>query len=243
MTDEQLHRKLVAKRLIIVAVILLIAAGGLLYYRSTNLPALAQYRSLKAQEASLEGQVQQLQTDNAAKQAIIEENGRSLVSFSDDQNVFVTRATDLALQNGVKVTELSVSSVWSEGSMSGQTARVEVEGSLGGVRGFVSQYCDPTVTNRITHISCRPTDDYPWMSRYMDQLNVLGWLDLKDEEAKFATELQDYYRQQNQQALNEGESVMQFVDPNATRPSITLDDMFKDFTFKMYIQVDFLGRQ
>ena len=243
MTDEQLHRRLIAKRLLIIAVLLLLAAAGLLYYRSTQLPALAQYRSLRAQEASLEQRVQQLQNDNASKQSIIEENGRTLVSFAEDRNVFVSRASDLAVSNGVVVTELSVSSVWSEGSMAGQTARVEVEGSLAGVRGFISQYCDPSVTNRITHISCRPKEDYPWMARYIDELQVLKWLDLTAEEQKYASEVQELYRQQQQEILNGGGSVENLIDPYATEPSITLDDMFKDFTFKLYLEVDFLGRQ
>lgn len=242
MTDEQLHRRLVSQRLLIVAVILLLAAAGLLYYRSTQLPGLANYRALRAQEASLEQEVQNLQSQVATVSSTIEENGRSLVSFTEDRNVFVTRASDLAVKWGVILDELSVSGVWNEGSMAGQTARVQVRGSLQGVRGFIDEYCDPNVTNRITHVSCRPTDDYPWMSRYIDDLTVLNWLDLSEEEALYLGELQELRRQQQQALLNGGETV-EFYDPTATRPSITLDDMFKDFTFRLYLEVDFLGRQ
>ena len=242
MTDEQLHRRLVAQRLLIVAVILLLAAAGLLYYRSTQLPGLANYRALRAQESSLEQEVQNLQSQVSTVSATIEENGKSLVSFNDDRNVFITRASDLAVKYGVIMDELSVSDVWTEGSMAGQTARVQVRGSMQGVRGFLSEYCDPTVTNRITHVSCRPTDEYPWMTRYIDDLNVLGWLDLSEEESLYLGELQELRRQQQQAALNGGESV-EFYDPTQTRPSIKLDDMFKDFTFRLYLEVDFLGRQ
>lgn len=241
MTDEQLHRRMISKRLLIISAFLILLGAGLLYFRSTKIPELNAYRSAKAQESGLQSKVSSLQADIASKTNTINENGKQLVSFTEDKIVFINRASELATEHGVEMNEISVSDVWTEGQMSGMTTRVEVEGTLAGVRGFISNYCNVAYTNRITNVSCRPSDKYPWMYRYIDDLKVLQWLDLSEEEDKFKTEEQEYRRQQQQEILNNGGSVSD--TSNQEDRSITLDDMFKQFTFKLYIQVDFLGRQ
>ena len=50
-------------------------------------------------------------------------------------------------------------------------------------------------------------------------------------------------RQQQQEILNNGGSIENFDALAGQIKSITLDDMFKDYRFKLYLQVDFLGRQ
>lgn len=243
MTDEQLHRRLISKRLLIVAIILLLASAGLLYYRSTRLPELESYKAAKAQEAGLQAQVQQLQTDLSSKTATIEENGKHLISFSEDNTVFVNRASTLASKYSLGMNSLSVSGVWNEGTMAGMTAQVEVQGTLDGIRGFISEYCDPNYTNRIISVACRPDEDYPWLSRYIDDLNVLDWLDLTAEFEKYANEEDELRRQQGQEILNNGGTILDITTEEDTNRALTLDDMFKQFTFNLYIEVDFLGRQ
>lgn len=90
-------------------------------------------------------------------------------------------------------------------------------------------------------MSCRPTDDYPWIQRYIDDLNVLDWFDLTEEESKYENEASEQRRQQQQEILASGGSVETLNQD--TERSITLDDMFKAYNFKLYIEVDFLGRQ
>ena len=89
MTDEQLHRRMISKRLLIVSVLLLLLGAGLLYYRFYRQPELQQYRAQKAQETSLQSQITQLQATNGQMSATIEENGKELVSFSEDKIKYI----------------------------------------------------------------------------------------------------------------------------------------------------------
>lgn len=243
MTDEQLHRRMISKRMLIVSVLLLILAGGLLYYRQYRQPDLQAYRAQKAQEQSLQSQITSLQASVGQMSATIEETGKELVSFSEDKIVYINLASELSAKHGVNINELSVSDVWNEGQMAGMTTVVEVEGNLEGVRGFISDYCGVNYTNRITKIACRPDDRYSWMYRYIDDLQILQWFDLGPEYDLFETEDAESKRQQQQEILNNGGSVEDLAALEKVVKSITLDDMFKDYTFKLYLQVDFLGRQ
>lgn len=137
MTDEQLHRRMISTRLLIVAVVLLLAAAGMLYYRSYRQPELVNYRSLKAQEEGLQNTITSMQSEVASRQASIDQNGQQLVSFSEDRNVFVTRAAELAQTCGVGMPKFSVSKEWNEGSMGGMTVQIEIEGGIEGIRNFL----------------------------------------------------------------------------------------------------------
>lgn len=243
MTDEQLHRRMISKRLLIVSVVLVLLGCGLLYYRFYRQPDLQSYRAQKSQERGLESQIQQLQSENSVLSATIEENGKQLVSFSEDKIVYINLASELSTKWGVTINELSVSDVWNEGQMAGMTTVVEVEGKFEDVRGFINEYCGVNYTNRITRIACRPDDRFSWMHRYIDDLQILKWFDLSDEFERFLSEDSEAKRQLQQEILNNGGSVEDLLQLEEVIHSITLDDMFKDFTFKLYLQVDFLGRQ
>ncbi len=243
MTDEQLHRRMVSKRMLIVSLLLVVLSAALLYYRYYRQPELASYRSQKAQEQQLQGQIQSLQGSVGQMTATIEETGKELVSFSEDKIVYINLASELSTKHHVNINELSVSDVWTEGQMAGMTTVVEVEGSLEGVRGFISDYCGVNYTNRITKIACRPDDRYAWMHRYIDDLQILQWFDLGPEYELFETEDAEAKRKLQQEILNNGGTVEDLEALENAIKSITLDDMFKDYTFKLYLQVDFLGRQ
>lgn len=243
MSDQQLHRRMVSKRLLIISVLLVILGCALYYVKIYYDPTLAAYRSQKSQEAGLQSQIDSLQSSIAGMSATIEETGKQLVSFSEDKIKYINLASELSSKYEVTINELSVSDVINQGQMSLMTTVVEVQGDLEGVRGFISDYCSQSYTNRITKISMRPNDRYDWMHRYIDDLLVLPWFDLTDEISKWEEENAEAIRQQQQEILNAGGSVQDVEALNAKEHSITLDDMFKSYEFKLYLQVDFLGRQ
>lgn len=243
MSDQQLHRRMVSKRLLIVSVLLILLGCGLYYVKIYYDPTLAAYRSQKAQEQGLQSQITALQADIAQKTATIEETGKQLVSFSEDKIKYINLASELAGKYDVNINELSVSDVFNQGQMSLMTTVVEVQGNLEGVRGFISEYCNQNYTNRITKISMRPDDRYQWMHRYIDDLLVLPWFDLDAEKQLWEEENAEAIRQQQQEILNAGGTVADLEAFNQRVHSITLDDMFKSYTFKLYLQIDFLGRQ
>lgn len=243
MSDQQLHRKMVSKRLLIVSVLLILLGCALYYVKIYYDPQLANYRSQKAQEEGLQSQITSLQANIGSMSSTIEETGKELVSFSEDKIKYINLASELSSKYEVNINELSVSDVFNQGQMSMMTTVLEVEGDLEGVRGFISDYCSQNYTNRITKISMRPNDRYDWMHRYIDDLLVLPWFDLTKEITLWEEENAEAIRQQQQDILNAGGSVSDFDALNQRDKSITLDDMFKSYTFKLYLQVDFLGRQ
>ncbi len=243
MSDEALHRRMVSKRLLIISALLILLGCGLYYVKIYYEPTLTAYRVQKAQEAGLQSQIANLQAAVGNMTSTIEETGKELVSFSEDKIKYINLASELSVKYEVAVNELSVSDVINQGQMSMMTTVVEVEGDLEGVRGFISEYCSQDYTNRITKISMRPNDRYDWMYRYIDDLQVLPWFDLTEEQAMWEEENAEYIRQQQQEILNAGGTVEDIDGLLGTVHSITLDDMFKNFTYKLYLQVDFLGRQ
>ena len=243
MSDEALHRRMMSKRLLIISVLLILLGCGLYYVKIYYDPMLSAYRAQKAQEAGLQQQIESLQSTVAQMTNTIEETGKELVSFTEDKIKYINIASELASKYEVNINELSVSDVINQGQMSMMTTIVEVQGDLEGVRGFISEYCSQNYTNRITKVSLRPDDRYDWMHRYIDDLLVLPWFDLTDEITKWEEENADAIRQQQQEILNNGGSVSDINDLVGEAKSITLDDMFKNYTFKLYLQVDFLGRQ
>lgn len=229
MSDEQLHRRMVSKRLLIIALVLVAFSGGLFYYRYYMQTDLNRWKSEKAQENSLRNEIQALESAIGGLSSTIEETGKELVSFSEDKIVYINLASELATKYGVTINELSVSDVWTEGQMAGMTTVVEVQGTFEGVRGFVSEYCGTNHTNRITKIACRPDARFEWMWRYIDDLIIMPWFDLTEEESMYDKEMSEANRENGMVVEDEVRS-------------ITLEDMFADYTFKLYLQVDFLGR-
>ncbi len=243
MTDELLHKRMIAKRLIIVAVVLLVLSIGLFYFKVTEQPEIDAYNAQIAQEAGLQSTIKSLQDVNSQLNATIEQNGKKLVSFSEDKIVYTVRASEEAEKWGVTITKLQVSNIWVEGQMSGMTTRIEIEGNLDAVRGFVSEYCDTEHTNRITTISCRPIGRYPWMSRDIDNNLVIDWFNL-DEEFKNFENMSDQQREEFLLELQAaGYNPILGDDGSISVKPLTIEEMFKDFTFKLYLEVDFLGQQ
>lgn len=246
MSDQQIHRRMMSKRLLIISVLLVILGCGLYYVKIYFDPSLASYRSQKSQEAGLQSQITSLQGTISNMSQTIEETGKELVSFSEDKIKYVNLASELSTKYDVTITELSVSDVLSQGQMSMMTTVVEVEGDLEGVRGFISEYCGQNYTNRITKISMRPYgEEQSWTKRYIDELTVLDWYSeaMQEERQLWEEENQEAIRQQQQDILNAGGSVSDVNALNGKRHSLTLDDLFKNYTFRLYLQVDFLGRQ
>lgn len=247
MTDEQLHVRMINKRIIIVAILLLFISGGLFYYWYSHASDIAAYEQQKSRESSLQQQVTQLESTNNSLRGTIEQTGKELVSFSEDKIKYINLASKLSDENDVQINKLTVSDVWDEGQMSGMTTTIEVEGPLDNVRNFVNSYCGINYTNRINVVSCRPVGEYPWFSRTIDGERALRWLDLTEEQTKYDVLQREERSKLAQAAMEAGipsalpESVIQQQEEEE-RP-ITLSKMFEEKTFKVYLVIDFLGRQ
>ena len=247
MTDEQLHVRMINKRIIIVAILLLLLSGGLFYYWYKHASDITTYEQQKAREVTLQQQVNQLEEANNALRGTIEQTGKELVSFSEDKIKYINLASKLSDENDVQINKLTVSDVWDEGQMSGMTTTIEVEGPLDNVRNFVNSYCGINYTNRINVVSCRPVGVYPWFSRGIDDNRALTWLNLDEEQTKYDTLQREERAQLSQAAMEAGipsalpDSIIQEQDEEE-RP-ITLSKMFEEKTFKVYLVIDFLGRQ
>lgn len=247
MTDEQLHIRMINKRMILVAVMLLLLSGGLVYYWISTTPAVKNYESQLSQESSLQGQIQSLEDSNGQLRATIEQAGKELISFSEDKIKYINLASTLSQEYDVHINKLTVSDVWDEGQMSGMTTSIEVQGSLEAVQKFVDSYCDTRYTNRINVVSCRPIDKYPWVERNIDGVKVLKWFDLTKEEAYYKDKMSTERAQLNKAAMEAGLASSAaddyFQKEKDERDPITLDKIFADKTFKVYLVIDFLGRQ
>lgn len=269
MSDEQLRQRLIIKHRLIIAALLFVVSIALVYYRISTSSEWSQYQFEKQQEASIQAQVDSLTATNNQLLATIEENGKELVSFSEDKIKYINLASELSLEHSVRINKLTVSDVWQEGEMSGMTTTIEVEGALSDVRGFVDEYCSTNYTNRINVVSCRPSGRYAWLQRGIDGQDVLGWFDLSEDDALYK-DLQDQeaaeQAQQNAEfgipAVSEEEDetatliywdpeLESFVDAmtgqtlsqeELDETPITLDKMFAPVPMKVYLVIDFLGR-
>lgn len=268
MSDAQLQQRLAIKHRLIIAALLFVAAVALFYYRTYTEPAWSQYQFEKQQEASLQSQVDSLTSANSQLMATIEENGKQLVSFSEDKIKYINLASDLSAEHSVRINKLTVSDVWQEGEMSGMTTTIEVEGSLPDVRAFVEEYCGVNYTNRINVVSCRPAGRYAWLQRDIDGNKILTWFDLADDNALYQ-DLQNQadalQAQANAEfgipAVTADPSLLEnyiydpatgtFTDPDTGHvltqeeldaTPITLDKMFAPVSTKAYLVIDFLGR-
>ena len=267
MSDAQLKQRLIIKHRLIIAGLLLVVAVGLLYFKYSTDSTWAQYQSDKQQESVVQSNVDSLNATNAQLMATIEENGKQLVSFSEDKIKYINLASDLSLEHSIRINKLTVSDVWEEGEMSVMTTSIEVEGSRSNVRAFVEEYCGANYTNRINVVSCRPSGRYVWLQREVDGEKVLNWFDLSQDEALYESLMKQQQKEENAAGSEFG---IPQVQENAQTPSytfdpdtssfidtvtgevispevldetpITLDKMFSDRPMKVYLVIDFLGR-
>lgn len=247
MTDEQLHLRMINKRIIMVAIVLLLASAGLFYYWFSHAADIAAYEAAKAREVTLQSQVTQLEGVNNNLRGTIEQTGKELVSFSEDKIKYINLASELSEIHSVQINKLTVSNVWDEGTMAGMTTSIEVEGSLDNVKNFVNSYCDSQYTNRINVVSCRPIGIYPWFVRTIDGTKVQNWMDLSEEEVKQQTADREQLAELSKAAQEAGIPAalpQSVIDQKEKEESpITLEKMFEEKTYKVYLVIDFLGRQ
>lgn len=270
MSDVQLRKRLRIRKILIASVLVFLVAIGLTYYTYQSETTWQTYLSEKSQESSLASQVNSLQVANQDLLNVIEDNGKQLVSFSEDKIRYIDLASTISAKHNVRINKLSVSDVWQEGEMSGMTASIEVEGAFEGVCDFVDEYCGTKYTNRINIVSCRPTGRYAWLTRTIDGMKVLGWFDTTMDEQMFEqqTKRMEAERRAALQAAglpveNETDDIPmnyvpiynpetgQIVDyatgkiltqEELDEMPISLDTMFSDKPYKVYLVVDFLGR-
>lgn len=267
MSDSQLQQRIVIKHRLIIAALLIVVSVALVYYRIYTEAAWSQYQFEKQQEQSIQAQVDSLTSANAQLMATIEENGKQLVSFSEDKIKYINLASELSITHDVRINKLTVSDIWQEGEMSCMTTTIEVEGGLENVRAFVEEYCGTNYTNRINVVSCRPSGRYVWLKRDIDDEKVLTWFDLAEDTAL-------YNDLQNEEEALEAQANSEFGIPAATdddvtteyvydvetgefkdpvtgvtidqetldETPITLDKMFAPIPMKVYLVIDFLGR-
>lgn len=269
MSDEQLKRRMAIRHTLLGSALLFLAALGMLYFRYSTAADYNTYTAQKSQESTIQQQVDSLTSANNQLLATIEENGKELVSFTEDKIKYINLASELSLKHSVRINKLVVSDVWQEGEMSGMTTSIEVEGPLSDVRAFVESYCGTDYTNRINVVSCRPSGRYAWLSRTIDGEKVLSWFDLGEDIAMYQEQRDEEATLAKQQGQEFGipvadidagvAEVMPVYDPEAKvfkDPStglvipqevidstpITLDKMFADQPMKVYLVIDFLGR-
>ena len=270
MSDEQLKRKSSIKKILILSGVLLLASVMLMYFRYATNASYQTYQSQKAQEGSVRDNVMVLSNANSELLVIIEENGKELVSFSEDKIKYINLASELSIQHGVTINKLTVSDVWNEGEMSGMTTSIEVEGDLTAVKEFIEDYCSTEYTNRINVVSCRPAGRYAWLERGIDGENALTWFDLGPDQAMYEEQenvsssgllqlqapdgdfglpitnmseldLPYTYDAATGKFVYSGTSVAVDQDTLDETP-ITLEKMFADSPMKAYLVIDFLGR-
>lgn len=270
MSDEQLRQRLIIKQRLTIAGVLLLLSVAIVYFWIRTNPEWSQYQFEKDQESSIQAQIDSLTNANNQLLATIEENGKELVSFSEDKIKYINLASELSLSHSVRINKLTVSDVWQEGEMSVMTTSIEVEGDLSDVRRFIDDYCSTNYTNRINVVSCRPSGRYTWLQRGVDGQKVLGWFDLSEDEALYQDIQNQLEAEQAQQNTEAGIPVASsddtdeltfavYWDPElesfvnaltgvvvsqeeVDEMPITLDRMFAPVPMKVYLVIDFLGR-
>ena len=270
MSDIQLRQRLIIRRLLIASVLVFLVAMALTYYTYTTETEWQTYLSEKAQEKSLESQVAGLTATNNELLATIEENGKQLISFSDDKIRYIDLASELSLKYNVRINRLAVSDVWDEGEMSGMTSAIEVEGAFESICQFIDEYCGSKYTNRINVVSCRPSGRYAWLTRNIDGTKVIGWFDTTEDEQRFEQQMKEMDAERraalqqagipvenepNEIPINyvpvynpETGMIVDFATGKVLTQEeldgmpITLDTMFSAKPLKVYLVVDFLGR-
>lgn len=243
MTDEQLQEKLRIRRILIISAIFILISVALAYYRISTDSVIRKYKGDQGQAETLQTQIDTLTDQVSQLQSSIEQNGKELVSFTEDKIKYINLASSLSNQFNVRLSKLSVSDVWTEGQMAGMTTDIEIEGSLANIRSFVEEYCGSKYTNRINEISCRPIDRYPWLARTIDGERVLSWFDLTDETKAYEDHLAESELPDESNRFEAGVAVAPSGSELGESQYITLDDMFAAKTMRVYLQIDFLGRE
>lgn len=243
MTDEQISRRKAVVRSITISVFLLVLAAALGYFRFITAYDWNMYKTEKAQEVELQSQIDNMTTQNSTLSATIDETGKQLVSFSEDKLKYINLASTLSVTHKVQINKLTVSDTWTEGQMSGMTSTIEVQGMPSDVQAFVLEYCSSDSANRVNAVSYRPTDEYVWVKRDIDDSRVLSWFDLGDEHQKYDQE--NATQNTNSSDLASAAKEQAVAGDGSFVPkdhSITLAQMFQAKEVKAYLVVDFLGR-
>lgn len=241
MTDEQLHLRMINKRIIAFAVFLLFVTAELLYYWYANGDVVKFYQSQKREEASLQSELISAENLNNQMRDTIEQTGKELVSFSEDKLKYINLASSLSDKHSVTIDKLSVSDVWSEGAMAGMTTEIQFQGKLSNVKNFINDYCSTNYTNRITVVSLKPMERYPWLSRSIDGKIVLDWFDLEYEQYLQKGSDADAKRKLTEE-LYEAGMLDQVPSEEEEEVPISTAQMFSEKTYTVYMKIDFLGR-
>lgn len=270
MSDDQLRKRLIIKRLLFISAFFLLCAGGLLFYYFSNASEYQQYMNEKAQESGYQSRIEMLTNTNNQLLATIEENGKRLVSFTEDRIKYINLASELSLKYNVRINKLAVSDVWDEGEMAGMTTAVELQGGMDNLRKFITDYCGTNYVNRVNVVSCRPVGRYTWLTRNIDGNKVLGWFDTSPDESLYRNQMAQLEAAERALLLEQGVeieeeediipiTIVPVYDPETQtvidlttgveltqeeidKIPITIDTMFVDKPMILYLVVDFLGR-
>lgn len=270
MSDEQLRKRLKIRRILIGSVLILLCACGLMYYTYSTTDDWQSYLDEKAQEATYATQVNMLTETNNQLLSTIEENGKKLISFSEDKIRYINLTSELSLKYSVRINKLAVSDVWNEGEMSGMTTAIEVQGSLTNVKDFLAEYCGSNYTNRVNVVSCRPLGRYAWLTRTIDGNKVIGWFDTTIDQDMYTRQLNQLEIEERNLLAAQGIEVEVERDPipiqlvpvydpetgvikdlvtgveltqeQLDEMPISVDTMFAEKPIRIYLVVDFLGR-
>lgn len=234
MTDAQMANRIKVRNTLIAAFVLLLVSIGLFYFWFKTKPVWERYQSEKAQEVTLQSDIDALVQETNDMRTIIEQSGIELISFTEDRTKYINLASSLSTKYGVHISKLTVSDVWSEGQMSVITTDIELEGELSNINKFLTEYCGGQNINRLRAISLRPKDRYPWFTRTIDGVQVLSWFNLDSEEENYKNYIASLKGDDPEK--EEATAEQKNID------YITLNDMFSDKTMKAYYTIDFLGR-
>lgn len=244
MTDSQIKQKESTRRAIILLVFAVLVSGFAWYWYYQLHTDYTYWEKEKQQEVVIQQQVTNLSNAVQEMATQIDEAGKELVSFTEDRIKYVNLASDLSSKHNLRIERLTVSDLKTEGEMQIMTTSIEVDGMFEDVNNFVKDYCAEHNMNRINIVSCRPTGRYAWVTRGIDEEKVLGWFDLEPEQ-----ELHDAYvdKVQGSGANSYGQHVD--LDKAEDKPvnvveydAITVDKMFAEEPFRIFLEVDFLGR-
>lgn len=244
MTDEQMRLKESVRRLTIVGLLLIALASSIAVWCYNQRSVYEYYLEDKRREANLQAQMDSLSKENNRLYEVIEENGKELVSFTENKIMYVNLASELAIKYNVRINQLSVGDVVSEGEMSSMTTIVEIEGKLEDIRKFVTDYCGTNYTNRIEVVSCRPNGRYAWLARNIDGENILAWFDLTEDKKIYEEWVEEGYAAREQAEKDAEAGIVREEDDyieEVQRP-VTADELFEDVPLRVFMSIDFLGR-
>lgn len=228
---------------ILIGCLFAVCAGGSVYYYNSTQGIVDTYNSERSQAKSIQQQISQMEQSTADLQAVVD-NSKQLVSFSDDKIKYITLASELSKKYNVKLNKLTVSDLWQEGQMSVMTTQVEIIGSLEDARSFVDEYCSTEYTNRINVVSMRQDEDFVWVSRGIDGKPILRWFNLEAEAAYW----QDYYKEKElEKKLLAAQAGVSYTPTTPTtdnkKEPISMEELWETTPVKLFLEIDFLGRE